>query len=52
MTNVEQVKTVIKWRVDQSEAMRIIAHEDNGTFFLRSEFMDSRVMKKSNIVTP
>ena len=32
--NVEQVKTVIKWRVDQSEAMRIIVHEDNCSIFL------------------
>lgn len=49
---VEQVKTIIKWRADQSEVAGIIVHEDNCMFFLRSEFMNSRWMKQAEIVTP
>ena len=52
IAKVEQVKTIIKWKMNQSEGAGTIVHKDNCAFFLRSEVMNSRWMKQAEIVTP
>lgn len=52
ITKFEQVKTIIKQKMNQSEGAGTIVHEDNCAFLLRSEFMDARWMKQAKIVTP